>query len=145
MAQTFGNLILQIRFNLTFTKSFVANIPNQIMLRLKIAFSLIHLNQSSRRNLRTLSHLLQKCVNKFFTLIEWKVSIFGVIQVRIWTEYQAILRISPYSILMQENADYSSCDFNQQKQLFCVATENFRKVIVIILKIFRKEKSFFDL
>ena len=47
---------------------------------------------------------------------EWKVSIFGDILVRIFyirTEYGEILRISPYSLRMLENADQKNSEYWQ--------------------------------
>ena len=41
----------------------------------------------------------------------WKVSIFGVILVRIGTEHGEMLRISPYSIRMRENVDQKNAEY----------------------------------
>ena len=44
----------------------------------------------------------------------WKASVFGVFLVRIFphrTEYGEILRISPYSVRMRENADQKNSEY----------------------------------
>ena len=41
----------------------------------------------------------------------WKVSIFGVILVRIGTEHGEMLRISPYSIRIRENVDQKNAEY----------------------------------
>ena len=40
-----------------------------------------------------------------------KVPVFGVILVRIWTEYGDILRISPYSVRMRINTDQNNSEY----------------------------------
>ena len=67
---------------------------------------------------KTVLNLNQRYFFVFFwnpsSITSWKVSIFGVILVRIFhirTEYKEILRISQYSVRMRENADQNNPEY----------------------------------
>ena len=47
------------------------------------------------------------------TFIAWKVFVFGVILVRIFPHSDWILRISPYTVRMQENTDQNNSEYGQ--------------------------------
>ena len=58
-----------------------------------------------------------------------KVSVFGVILVwicRIWIEYGEILRISPYSVRIWENANQNNSEYRHfSRSVMCVITRTF--------------------
>ena len=89
--------------------------------KMHIVASLIYFPTSLSWNMThmvtALSHFLASLSSNMTQIVAalrcttWKVILFGVILVRIWAEYGEILRISPYSVRMRENADQNNSEY----------------------------------